>query len=722
MTFDRCGRTYHLKIETAEDLALALDLDEARWVATNAPISTMTFEATFLNLVDTDNNGRIMCHEVKDAIGWLFEVLRDHSGVTEASQSLRLAAIDTDTDEGRRIDVAARKMLARLELADADEVTLSQVRHIRAMVESMPVSEAGVVLPAAAPDTETRQFIADVMATVGGAPHPSGETGITQALLDRFFTDAAAWLDWQKQGHIPPGADKTDVMPLGAKTPEAQMAVEAVRAKIDQYFAQCEAVALDERFVQRMGWTAEELEQLDFDDPAVIEEVLRNTVLAKAKPTGELSFDDRINPYYSEAVERFRREAIEPVLGESPPAFSAAQWRQVKSVFASHGEWLASRPPTPVASLGSGKLQSYLAGPFAEAVRRLIAESTETAFEMDNIRLTEKLVLYQAHMIELANNFVSFPHLYDAARRAMFEMGTMVMDGRRFNFAVRVVTRSEHMAVAKTSFMYLLYVEIAPRGSGPKYEVAVPVTSGGKGNLCVGKRGIFIDIAGNECDARVVSIIDNPINMREALVAPFIRLGRLLTGKIESLTGQAEKKLDARASIAMDRVATGADAAPAPAGQGAGGSTGGMMMGAGVAVAALGSALAYITKTLAETKWYAILIGVAGAVLVVLLPTAVMAILKLRKRDLSAILEGSGWGINAPMRLTGKQGKFFTHRPTYPEGSRGVLRFPWWRVAAVVVLLAVLIGGTFALLRSRRRTTPTTHPTATQSSPDQNAR
>ena len=77
--------------------------------------------------------------------------------------------------------------------------------------------------------------------------------------------------------------------------------------------------------------------------------------------------------------------------------------------------------------------------------------------------------------------------------------------------------------------------------------MAVPVTSGGRGNLCLGKRGIFYDLAGEESDAKVVHIIENPINLSEALLAPFLRLGRMLTGKIESITSDAETKFDSKA-------------------------------------------------------------------------------------------------------------------------------------------------------------------------------
>ena len=74
-TFERYGRSCHFQIRSADDLARAAELDEAHWVATNAPIATINADATFLQLLDTDHNGRIMCHEVRGAIRWLGRVL-----------------------------------------------------------------------------------------------------------------------------------------------------------------------------------------------------------------------------------------------------------------------------------------------------------------------------------------------------------------------------------------------------------------------------------------------------------------------------------------------------------------------------------------------------------------------------------------------------------------------------------------------------------------------
>ncbi|MGB2819843.1 MAG: hypothetical protein WBF17_02590 [Phycisphaerae bacterium] len=693
MTFQRFGRSHHLRIETADDLALVRGLDEAHWVATGAPIDCINCDATFLRLVDSDNNGRIMCAEVLEAVGWLLENLRDTAGVTARSMSLRLAAIDTDTGEGQRVLQSAGKMLARLGLADAGEVTLSQVRQIKQQVASTPVSEAGVVLPEASQEEKVRQFLADVIAAVGGAEHPSGSPGVGTEQLEKFLSFAAAAVDWFDRGQMPPGAERTDIMPLGDRTPAAYELLSSLRGKIDQYFAQCEAVALDERFAQRMGWTEEELKGLDFDDPGVIEKVLQGAPLAKGRPDRALRLDEGVNPFYAGALERLRQEVMAPAIGEGGQCLSARQWHEIKGFFAAHREWVRARPEPKMESLGIEKLRGYLDERYAQAVRELIADSRRTAFDLDNIRLTEKLILYQAYMIDFANNFVSFPHLYDPASRAMFEMGTLVMDGRRFNLAVRVSERNQHTQIAGTSNMCLLYVAIAPRDGGKEYEVAVPVTSGGKGNLCMHKRGIFHDTDGRECDARVVGIIENPISLREALVAPFKRLGSLVTGKIESLTTQAEKKLDSQAAVTMDQVTAGPEAAAAarPAAKASGLSGGGMLMGFGVAGAAIISALAYIAKTVSQSP-LSVVIGLLIGVLLVVVPTSLVAWLKLRRRDLSAILEGSGWAVNARMRLTRRQSRYFTNRPRYPAGAKGVSRVPWRGIVIIAVLIAIVLG------------------------------
>ncbi len=690
MKLKRFGRSRHLVIETAEDLARVLDLDEARWVATGTPTDTINCDATFLSVVDTDKNGRIMCFEIKEVIRWLLANLSDTSGVAQGSTSLRLDSINTDEPDGRRLRTSASKMRVRAGRADSSEITLEQVREIKAELSAAPVSEAGVVLAAAADDDRTAKFISDIIATVGGADHPGGAKGVDQGRLEEFLAQAKGYLDWLSKGDIPGGKAKTDIMPLGAETPKAFATYAGLVAKIDQYFAQCRAVAFDARVVERAGADEEKLKALDFADPGAIDRFICEAPLARPRADMVLDFDGGLNPHYAANLKRLRAEIIKPALGTAVGIISQEQWAEVKRFFAAHEAWAAGKAGAAVEPVGAETLREYLDEKYRRGVESVIARSTAAALELDDIRLTEKLILYQACLLALANNFVSFPHLYDPGRRAMFEMGTLVMDGRRFNFSVKVADRAKHSSIAKTGSMYVLYVEVMDSEGRVRYQLAVPVTSGGKANLCVGKRGVFQDIFGGESDARIVEMIENPISLGEALISPFQRLGRALGGKIEALTTTAEKKLDAAVSGPVDQARAPAPAEKAgPPGRGL--MAGGLLLGGSVAIAALGSAFAYVSKTLAGVACYKIIIGIAAAILAVMLPAGIIGIMKLRRRDLSAILEGSGWAINARTRLTMKQGRFFTQRPALPVGRWAVRRSVLCLLVVGVVAAAAII-------------------------------
>jgi len=666
--FRRLRRSYQRRIQDADELACILDLDEARWVATSAPVDMLNCDATFLKLVDADGNGRITCAELKRAVRWLLDNLCDRGGISEGTTSLRLDAINSDTDDGRRIRASARKALEHLGCADADAITLEQIRKIKAAAEAAPVGEAGVVLPEATEDEQVRRFLADIIAVTGGAPHPSGRAGLGQAQLDEFLQQARAFLDWLAQGEPPDEKARNTLLPLGSQTARAYAVYHALRGKLDQYFAQCRLVRLDPR-AREWIWPEEPARRPDPDDPAAIEAFLEQAPLAAPRPDAVLRFEQDLNPHYAAKLAEFRELVAEPLLHRPITTLTSDEWEHIQQRFGPYEQWLAAKPDAAIEAIGREKLEQYLDPALERAARELIAQSKHAAIALEDIRLTEKLILYQAYLLTLANNFVRFPCLYDPNRRALFEMGTLIMDGRRFNFSIKVTDRAEHSRIADTGNVYLLYVRITPPPPSQAYEVAVPVTSGSKGNLCVGKRGIFRDVAGLESDAQVVQILDNPISIAEAFVSPFRRIGKTLTGKIEAMTAVAEKKLDATAAAAVEQVqATAAAPSATPASRGL--LAGGLLMGGGVAVAALGSAAAYIGKTLAGVAWYKIVLGLLAAALAVVLPSSIVAFLKLRRRDLSAILEGSGWAINARMRLTFRQGRFFTQRP------RGTLARP----------------------------------------------
>jgi len=696
-TFDRFGRSHHLQIRSADDLSLAVELDEALWVATSAPIAGLACDRVLLDLIDTNDDGRILVWEMRAAIRWTLRTLHHYEGLEAKRDTLSLAAVNPNVPEGDAIITAAQKMLDRLGKSEAGEISLAEIRQIKSQVETTTVSEGGVVLPETTEDGEIRTFLEAVIATQGGAVHPSGKPGVDQAKLDAFLADAEAHLKWRGAGQLPEGEATSPVMPLGEATHGAMNAVLGIRDKLEPWFAQSRAIGYDARLADPMGLSIAEAAARDLSDPAEIAAVLADAPLAPLQPTCELDLEGKINPHFADAIAALRTHAITPILGPEITTLTHENWLEIKRALAAHEMWRNSKAGASVESLGPDKLRQFTAPRFREQAEALIAESHTTAFVLENIRLTEKLALCQHLLIDLANNYVSFPHLYEADARAMFERGTLVMDGRRFNLAVKVEDRAAHAAITKTSNMFVMYVELQSKHGPERMEVVVPVTSGGQGNLVVGKRGIFVDTADNEWDARVAQIIDNPISLREAIAAPFIRLGELLTGKIEAMTGQAEKALDQAGTKVFTQVTEtpATTPAPAPASGPSGSQLGGILFGGGIAIAALGSAAAYIAKTIAGMQPITLVALLIGAILAVLVPTTIVAILKLRKRDLSTILEGSDWAINARMRLTFPQSRFFTKTPDFPPGSRGVVRRKWWLTLiylAVVAAIALPVG------------------------------
>lgn len=705
MTFQRFGRTYHLRIQCAKDLARVLRLDEAHWIATSMPIHSVRGNIVFMRLVDTNQDGRIHALELKRAIEWLLAHLRQTSGVDEASQALQLSSINTDRDDGRRILESCQKMLTALGPTDTDRITLDQIRQIRARVESETVSEAGVVLPDAAADEDLRGFLEHIVATIGGAPHPGGNTGVDQAHLDAFLKQTRSYLDWlaisdaasEDRNHGSPHGSRCGdggaMWPLGPDTESAYAILAELSPKLDQYFTQCQVLAIDERFAGHLPLPDKEITAADIADPESVQGLLARASIAPPVPECVLDLAGRIHPWYAGRLARLRTEVLEPLSGGPIQRLTMDQWQSVKERFSAYGRWLIAKPADAVAVLDREQLARYLDPAYARAVQALIQQSRETALKLDNIRLAEKLVLYQANLLTFANNFVSFPHLYDPSSRAVFESGTLVMDGRRFDLAVRVDDLNQHANVAGSSGMFVIYATVDDKTA--PYVVAVPVTSGGKGNLGVGKRGVFCDIQGRWWDAKIIRMIENPVSINEAITAPFRRVGGLISQKIDRMTGAAEADLDA----ATQQVFEGAPAptpttspTPSPTQSARALQTGGVLAGGGVAIAAMGSSLAYISKIVVQFP-IAMAVGLAGAILAVLVPSTVLAVIRLRRHDLSAILEGSGWAINARMRLTHGQRCHFTKRPAYPHGARGVRSLgSWWIVVVFVFVLAAAIG------------------------------
>jgi len=654
MIFKNYGGSYQLRIQDVQDLEKVRDLDETHWAATSVPIESLNCDRVLASYVDTDKNGRIRTDEVKAALVWLFRFLANRSRLSESTDVLRLSDIDTSHPEGEKLRSVAKFILSNLNAPDAKEISLVQVRDIQSIMSNAANNGDGIISPEGISDSDIAQFITAVMQTVGSVSDASGKPGVSQEQLNAFVNEAESYLAWKAEGEISEGKNTPEVMPWGSDTPQAYELIVGLEEKIEQYFAQCAMVGFDERAAAEMRLHQKELEEIDFTDKSMMEDRVRNAPLAVPSPEGSLDLDAKINPFYAECLFNLKEKVLKRILGKPVKKLTQEQWGNVKNIFAAYRVWLKNKKGAKVENLGEDKLRAYLDGPYKARVSELIAEDLAVADDLNQTHNLEKLILYQKWLMELVNNFVCFSNLYDPQSRALFEMGTLVIDGRQITFTMKVQDRQAHKKIAEKSFMYLLYMEVTGRREEDiKFDIVAVVTSGTAGRLRIGKRGIFFSIDGKEWDAQIVDIVENPISPWESVKAPFQQINGFIKKQIDKFTKSRQTKMEA--SIA----------APSASGM-----TRDLLLGGGIAIAALGSSLAYITKALSQVTPIQISVTLAGLATFILLPGMIMGFLKIRKRDMSVLLEALGWAVNVHMRLNNSLGKLFTHTPHLPKDAR----------------------------------------------------
>lgn len=716
LRFRLIGRGFHPVLETAADLKAVAELDDAYWVATAAPIASLRGDQGFYGLLDGDGDGRIRSDDLRKAITWLFASLTDTRGISERSDALPLARIAEDGPDGAAIQDAAAKVAG-----DDATVTLAEARAVLAAEVAKGLSASGRILPAAAGEDEAlKGFLEHVIAITGGVEHPSADKAVDQGAVDAFLKDGTAWVAWCEAGAVDEG-QTTEIMPLGPATGAAHAAVEALAAKLDQYWLLCDAVALDPALADK---ARVDPAGTDLLDPTQATELLQRAPLAAPRPDGVLDRKGPLNPAWRTAVGTLFDKAVAAILGEEHTTLDRAGWEQIRARLAAHRAWLAAKPVDAAGDRGLDLLRTHVTDPtLVERTQVLLAASVEGALAVDALKALEKLILYQAHLLPLANNLVAMPALMSATDSGLAEQGRLVIDGREFDLSIKVTDSARAEKFGSMSPIFTMFVMIGEKGGTWTDQIAVPVTAGERGHLVEGQWGVFFPIEGGERHAQIRKIAGSPISIREALMAPFRRIEAAIQAAADKAanaqTSAMDKQVSAAATNATDTatssasttIAAGeqakaaASAPPAPATPPAAPADSSpsltsqlpvLIAGGGIALAALASAGAYVAEVVwngagsLATSFLAmplvatlpeqtqsvfqvlalpvalLLIGL-GLLLVPFLiyavPVSIATWLRLRKRDLASLLEGAGWAMNTRLMLDRDHAVRLTRKP-----------------------------------------------------------
>jgi hypothetical protein len=260
-------------------------------------------------------------------------------------------------------------------------------------------------------------------------------------------------------------------------------------------------------------------------------------------------------------------------------------------------------------------------------------------------------------------------------------------------------------ALAAMSKAYIAYVDCR-RPGGASMKVAACFTQGDSDYLFAGRNGVFYDRQGRDWDAVITTIVDNPISIRQAFWSPYKKFVRMIEEQVAKRAAAAEAESSGKLAATAESTVHADKAKPAEAPKKIDVGTVAAM---GVAVGAIGGALGAIATGLAKLAVWQLPLVLIALILVISLPSMVIAWIKLRQRTLGPILEGNGWAINGRVKINIPFGAALTDMAELPPGARRVLEDPYEDKAAaarrrqvfLLIALAVLIGVSFWIRHDR---------------------
>ncbi|MBE1425070.1 hypothetical protein H4684_001714 [Desulfomicrobium macestii] len=689
--FFRLGGFDQVRLDTAEDLLHLGELDQKLWAALSCPVDGLEFDPRTLSMLDTDGDGRVRVPEILAAVNWVCTVLRDLRPLMAGSSSLPLAALDDSTPEGRRLLSSARQIQNFLGQEGSEAITIEQVAGTEALLHESPFNGDGVITPISARDQSTQALIEEIMACVGSVQDRGGTPGIGAEQVEAFYQAAALYVEWQRQAQ----ENARTILPFGENTTAARDIVNSLQPKLDDYFTRCNLAAYDPKAEEALNPALSAYEAISAHELRLDADLVHFPV-ARIEANRPLPLETGLNPAWAQALSTFKALVVVPLFGDVQ-SLEQSRWEQIKSTLKPHEEWLAAKAGAEVESLGTVRLQELMDGDSRRELEKIITEDLSLAEQVESFEGVTRLVHFTRDLLVLLNNFVAFRDFYAQDRKAIFQAGTLYLDGRACELCVRVASPDTHATLATLSQTYLTYCRCMRRGSTEQMHIAAAFTGGDSDNLMVGRNGIFYDRAGNDWDATIVKIIEHPISVRQAFLSPYKRLGRMIGEQIAKFAAAKDSAVSTAAGSKLSGMAPGADPAKPPTPFDVG-KFAGIFAAIGLALGALGTAMASVMSGFLTLSVWQMPLVIGGLVLMISGPSMLIAYLKLRQRNLAPILDAGGWAVNTKARINIPFGATLTTLAELPEGAKRSTVDPFadkktpWKKWAVLLALFMALG------------------------------
>ena len=627
--FSTVGGVARVNIESGEDVAHLDELDQKLWTVLSCPVKGLEFDERTLALMDLDGDGKIRVHEVVAASQWLKKVLEEMEYLLEGNDSIEFSAVSDTSDEGKQVIVSAKLILSSLG-RDKQSIALQDVVDYLAVYEEKCKNE---------------------------------------------YTAA------EGEAYEPPYGEGSDA---------AEAAVNAVRAKVEDYFMRCKLVQFDEDAAGALDVQVEKIAAISGGDLNANVAEISTYPLARPRKEGLLPLREGINPAWQGAMAALCGVAD----FEGKESIAEEEWKAVVAKVDAYTAWKAA---------GETAMN--------EAIAAQVAEHAAA------IAPVERLLHYCRDYFKLLQNYVVFKDFYkrDDSCLAIFQAGKLYIDQRCCDLCIKVSDMGKSTASAGKSGMYLIYCHCTSKG-GAQMDIVAALTDGDIGGLHEGKNAIFYDRKGQDWDAVVTKIIDNPISVRQAFWSPYRKFGNWVTEKITKSASEKESKqfdeMTSKADTATTNLTVKDEGAAAEAKANEKKAQmfdiakfAGIFAAIGLAIGAIGGALAALGGFVMG-HWYNVIILVAAIVILISGPSMLLAWLKLRQRNLGPVLNANGWAINSNVKVNTTFGATLTSMAKYPKmvmnDPFAEKKMAWWKKCLIwlVILAAVFVVG-FKLTQHR---------------------
>lgn len=693
--FARVGGIDRVTIDTGADLVNLYQLDQKLWTALSCPVYGLEIDSKTLEYMDEDHDNRLRVKEVLVAIKWIEELISDPDALIHPQPAFPLSLIKPETEDGARILNSAKQILHHIGRPEGDSLTVEETSDAVAIFAGTAFNGDGIITEISTEDEVLKNMIGQIVSVIEPAMDRCGLPGINEEQINAFSQECQALIEWEQAGS---GVELKALFSDEALI-EAYELYTMVEAKINDYFLRCKMAEFDENSLVAFNQFTAKYEAIVANNAVVGKNELSELPLSFVDSSHRLNVKERLNPSWKEDVEVFRIKVIVPLLG-SVTYLEEKQWVVICDKFAAYRNWQSLKPPFRVAELGSELLQNYVQEEIQTKLLALVQQDLALEVEANSISDVDKLVRYYRDLYTLVCNFVTFNDFYSLKSNAVFQSGVLYIDRRSCKLCVKIEDVAKHSAAAGRSGIYLMYCNCVSQKLNAKMTIVAALTNGDIDDLTVGRNGVFYDVHGNDWDATVVKIVDNPVSIRQAFWMPYKRVGRMINNQIEKFASAKDKEIeDSSAKKVEANPVIAADPQKAkPKEPFDIAKFAGIFAAIGIALGAIGTMLLAVFTGFLKLLWWQMPIAIAGVMLAISGPSMLLAYLKLRKRNLAPILDANGWAVNAKALINLVFGKTLTDLATLPKNSTRVLRDPYAKkkFPFLPVILIVLVS--FVLL------------------------